>query len=47
MRIEFIETSSRKQAVAEMSWAAKIIKVEGGYMCFESIQDYLTHKNQK
>ena len=29
------------------TWASKIVKVEGGYMAFESWTDYQTWKNQK
>lgn len=47
MRTTFVETDSREVAKKECPWAAKIVKVEGGYMCFESITDYNTWKNQK
>lgn len=46
MRKEFVR-GSRKDAKKECRWAAKIVKVVGGYMCFESINDYRTWKNQK
>jgi hypothetical protein len=46
-RVQFVQAKTRKQAVAECPWAAKIVKVEGGYMCFESITDYETWRNQK
>lgn len=47
MRTQFIETNSRKEAVNEMTWAGKIVKVDGGYMGFESYDDYKAWKNQK
>ena len=47
MSTQFIETNSRKEAAKEMSWAEKIVKVDGGYMGFESISDYKTWMNQK
>ena len=47
MRKQFIETTSRKDAVAAMPWAAKIVKVDGGYMGFESADDYTVWRNQK
>ncbi len=47
MRKEFIETSKRSIAVKEAYWAVKIVKVEGGYMAFESRDDFNTWKNQK
>jgi len=47
MKTQFVETNSRKSTVKEMHWADKIVKTVGGYMGFESIQDYKTWKNQK
>ena len=46
MRQKFIE-GSRIEAENECPWAEKIEKVCGGYLCFESIDDYNTWKNQK
>ena len=43
----FIGVNSRKAAAKECPWAAVIVKVDGGYMCFESADDYKTWKNQK
>ena len=47
MRQEFVECKSRKTAVRKCPWAAKIVKVEGGYHAFESIEDWRIWKNQK
>lgn len=47
MRIETVYGVTRKHAEKMMPWAAKIVKVEGGYKGFESIADYKTWKNQK
>lgn len=47
MKTQFVETNSRKEAVNEMPWAEKVVKVSGGYMGFESADDYKTWKNQK
>lgn len=47
MRQEFIQVESRKDAIKQAPWAAKIVKVDGGYKAFESIQDYEAWKNQK
>lgn len=54
MRREFIEmpgatysANDLKKAYDIAPWAAKIAKVEGGYMAFESIVDYDTWRNQK
>jgi len=47
MRQQLIEVKTRKEAEQEAPWAAKIVKVEGGYLAFESMTDYETWKNQK
>lgn len=47
MRTEFVQTDSRKAAVAHCPWATRIIKVEGGYYCFESVTDFTTWRSQK
>jgi len=47
MRIEIVETKSRYQAKKKCPWAVKVVKVFGGFKCFESITDYEVWKNQK
>lgn len=47
MRTLFLEVKTKKQALKLAPWAAKIVKVEGGFKAFESITDYETWKNQK
>lgn len=47
MRIETKYGVTRKQAVAAMPWASKIVKVDGGYTGFESLADYNTWRKQK
>ena len=47
MRTQTVECKYRYQAVKECPWASRIVKVTGGYKCFESIEDYNTWKNQK
>ena len=47
MRKELIICKTRKTAVKLATWACKIIKIEGGYMAFESWDDYKIWKNQK
>lgn len=47
MKQQFVEAKSRKEAEKKAPWAAKIIKVEGGYRAFESLADYKTWKKQK
>lgn len=39
MRKEFIECKTRQQALKAAPWAAELIKVDGGYMAFESEAD--------
>jgi hypothetical protein len=46
MRTQMIECKSRKTAINAMPWAAKIVKVVGGYIGFESIRDFEIWKNQ-
>jgi len=47
MRIETIETESRYKAKKAATWATVVTKVCGGFMAFESIEDYRVWKNQK
>jgi len=47
MKKVFIETEKRNVAVKAAPWACKIVKVEGGYMAFESWEDFKVWKNQK
>jgi hypothetical protein len=47
VRKEFLQVETLKEARAKAPWAAKVVRVEGGYMAFESISDYATWRNQK
>lgn len=47
MRKEFIECKTLKMAWLRAPWAEVMTKVEGGYMAFESRDDFNTWKNQK
>lgn len=47
MRQEFIQCKSRKTAYNRAPWASICMKVVGGFIAFESWQDYYTAKNQK
>ena len=47
MRQQFIETKTRKAAVEACPWADKILKVVGGYMAFETQEDYETWRKHK
>ena len=47
MKQQFVEAKSKKEAQKLFSWAEKVVKVDGGYHCFESYQDFLVWKKQK
>ncbi len=47
MRKLFIECASRSTAARRAPWAAVIMKVEGGFIAFESAEDYRVAKAQK
>lgn len=47
MKTQLITAKSTAEARKLAPWAAKVTKVEGGYMAFESVADYRTWKNQK
>lgn len=40
MRIQFLDVKTTAEAIQQAPWAAKIIKVTGGFKAFESIDDY-------
>lgn len=44
---EMIYTKTLAAAKKRAPWAAKIVKVYGGYIAFDCYQDYLTWHNQK
>lgn len=43
----FINCASRKTAERHYPEAEVIAKVDGGWMCFDTAEDYKTWKNQK
>lgn len=47
MRQESILVKSYATAKKRCAWASIIIKVDGGFMAFESMDDYKRFKNQK
>ena len=47
MKTEYINALTVKQARLLAPWAAKIVKVDGGYIAFESVSDYQTWRKQK
>ena len=47
MRTEFLAAVTRRTAVRRCPWACKIAKVDGGYLAFESLADYMVWLAQK
>lgn len=48
MRTEFFPGNvSRYFVTRQCPWAAKVVKVEGGYLAFESIADWKTWQKQR
>jgi hypothetical protein len=47
MKIETVNASSVKQARKIAPWAAKVVKVDGGYKAFESVTDHQTWLRQR
>ena len=47
MRTQLCVDMTRKQAKDECPWACVIVKVDAGYLCFESQYDYATWKAQR
>lgn len=47
MRTEFVDCNSRSTAKRRCPWAAVIARVEGGYRCFESAEDYRLWRKQQ
>lgn len=47
MQTRFIPATTAAQARKLAPWAAKVVKVDGGYMAFESLSDYAPWKAQK
>lgn len=47
MRTEFIECADYRTAYRRAPWASRVAKVCGGFMAFESVDDYETWKRQK
>lgn len=47
MASRFIQANSKREAFEMAPDAAKLVKVCGGYMAFDSIDDYETWKKQR
>lgn len=46
MRRELVVGGTKEEAEEKCSWASVIIEVEGGWMCFESVDDARTREAQ-
>ncbi|MCK9597881.1 MAG: hypothetical protein M0R06_02500 [Sphaerochaeta sp.] len=47
MRKSFFDCATLAEAKKLAPWAAKIVRVDGGFLAFESPDDYRVWKNQK
>lgn len=47
MKTKFCQVSTKNEAINECPWAAEAVEVDGGFLCFESIDDYSTWSNQQ
>ena len=47
MRTITVECKSRSTARRRCPWAAIVVKVEGGFLCFESFADYRVWRGQR
>lgn len=47
MRKEYLDDMTRKQAEEAAPWASVIVKCEGGFIAFESVEDARIWKQQK
>jgi hypothetical protein len=47
MRQQFCEVLSEKEAQILCAWASIIVEVEGGFGCWESVDEYETWKDQE
>lgn len=46
MRIEFVEAKNKLDALDKCPWACWVMKVEGGYRCYESFTDFMQTMRQ-
>lgn len=46
METEFIQCETIEEAKELCPWAAEIVEVDGGFMAFESVDDYEAWSNQ-
>ena len=47
MRIETVDCKTYKTAYNRCPWAARVMRVAGGFIAYESVDDYETAKRQK
>lgn len=46
MRVLTIEANNKEDALSQAPWASVVEEVEGGYIAFESWDDYYIHVSQ-
>jgi hypothetical protein len=47
MRKVFVEVETVEEAAEECPWAAEIVEAEGGFWCFESVEDAENRKEEQ
>ena len=47
MKTELVQCSTWRTAKRRCPWSCKIVRVEGGFRCFESVTDYRVWRNQR
>jgi hypothetical protein len=47
MRVELSSARTIRQAEKQFPWSVKIVKVKGGWLCFESYNDFLLWNTRK
>ena len=47
MRTQFCAVETKEEALHTCPWAAEVAEVDGGFKCFESVDDFKTWKNQQ
>jgi len=47
MRQEFVQVETKEEALNDCPWASECVEVDGGFICFESQDDYSTWIGQR
>lgn len=45
--MHFVHCKSRSTAAKHYPFAARIVKVDGGFLAFDALADYFTWRNQR